>query len=261
MGIKEDYEARKRAEQAKIEARRSRVWWFKQAAPIDRFTGWLVAWTCMLFIATIGNAIILKHTDDKIGAQAKIAGRQLDAMEADQRPWLKVSIGVKQFFFQENKDVFIWLDIKLKNIGKSPARNIQSSFMLIPTNVENLLHSLMYEKKQCELAAAAAADPTQFRGHFLFPGEEDPLASRNIELAAKDYLPVLPSGATKVTFTVVGCYNYSFSGDETRHGHTGFSYGIIKAGGGDINFDIIPGAIPPNNMRVTKVPFSGGDVE
>jgi hypothetical protein len=47
MGTKENYEARKADEKAKREANKSKRWWFNQRVPIDRFTGWLVAWTAV----------------------------------------------------------------------------------------------------------------------------------------------------------------------------------------------------------------------
>jgi hypothetical protein len=60
MGAKEEYESNKRTTEAKIGKKK---WWFKQREPIDRFTGWLVAWTASLFIATCINACILWVTD------------------------------------------------------------------------------------------------------------------------------------------------------------------------------------------------------
>ena len=65
MGAREQYEANKRAEETKVDKKK---WWFKQTAPIDRFTGWLVAWTALLFIATVLNAAILYVTDHTLRA-------------------------------------------------------------------------------------------------------------------------------------------------------------------------------------------------
>jgi hypothetical protein len=63
MGAKENYEARNAAEKAKRDASKESRWWFNQLAPIDRFTGWLVAWTALLFVATIISAAVLFITD------------------------------------------------------------------------------------------------------------------------------------------------------------------------------------------------------
>lgn len=70
MGAIEEYKARNAARESrraeKDKPPEKEPWWFKQKLPIDRFTGWLVAWTALLFVATIANAVILHSTDDKI---------------------------------------------------------------------------------------------------------------------------------------------------------------------------------------------------
>src|ERR1700722_17563379 len=85
MGAIEEYKARTAAREARKAEKQKppekRFWWFNQPVPIDRFTGWLVAWTALLFLATIGNVIILKHTDDKISEQAEISAGQLRVMQ------------------------------------------------------------------------------------------------------------------------------------------------------------------------------------
>src|SRR5687768_8291309 len=78
MGTKEQYEARKRAEDAKSDQKR---WWFRQPNPIDRFTGWLVAWTALLFLGTLGSALVLIKTDLTLH----------ETLVATQRPWLAIN--------------------------------------------------------------------------------------------------------------------------------------------------------------------------
>jgi hypothetical protein len=65
MGTKENYEANKRAAATKADKKKL---WFRQREPIDRFTGWLVAWTALLFAATVISAGILWKTDQTLRA-------------------------------------------------------------------------------------------------------------------------------------------------------------------------------------------------
>jgi hypothetical protein len=99
MGAIEDYKARNAAREARRAEKQKppekRYWWFNLPNPIDRFTGWLVAWTAMLFLATVGNVWVIHHTDEKIGKQAEVAEgqlqvmqSQLEAMQRDQEPRL-----------------------------------------------------------------------------------------------------------------------------------------------------------------------------
>src|SRR5260221_4271358 len=116
---KQTVEARLAAEREEIAARKiaegeeadriravtesdAKRWWFRQKNPIDRFTGWLVAWTALLFVVTIANAIILSHTDDKIGEQAKIAAEQRKVMQ-DQLAEMKATGAQTDTLIETNK--------------------------------------------------------------------------------------------------------------------------------------------------------------
>ncbi|MGH6836302.1 MAG: hypothetical protein ACREC9_12315 [Methylocella sp.] len=128
---------------------------------IIRPAAWTINWVnshngLLTAIATVAIAVwtyfVAQYAADQskiIRKQLTIMQGQLDAVEADQRPWLKVDIGVKDFIFDANKDVYIDLSIKLKNIGKSPAQNIQESFILVPTDVNIILSSVNEQEKQC----------------------------------------------------------------------------------------------------------------
>lgn len=81
MGTIEEYKARNRDRDArraeKEKPPEKRRWWFNQPIPIDRFTGWLVAWTALLFCATVSNVIVINQTDEKIGGQLSAMNEQV----------------------------------------------------------------------------------------------------------------------------------------------------------------------------------------
>jgi len=81
MGAEENQEASQSAgETGETENQRKR-WWFQHSAPIDRFTGWLVAWTALLFVATIISAGILFITDHTLKETLEETRRAVVASE------------------------------------------------------------------------------------------------------------------------------------------------------------------------------------
>jgi hypothetical protein len=137
MGAKENYEARKAAEKAKQEADRGDRWWFNQRTPIDRFTGWLVAWTFLLFIATIGSAVVLWKTDNTLHETLAETKKSADAAEvsaiaaknavelADRTAerQLRAYISIKSISLSL-VGTAAHSDVKIKNSGQTPANNL-----------------------------------------------------------------------------------------------------------------------------------------
>jgi hypothetical protein len=137
MGAKENYEARKAAEKAKREARKNRRWWFNQSVPIDRFTGWLVTWTALLFIATVINAGVLWKTDNTLhdtlletkksadaaedSANAARAAVELSDRTAERQ--LRAYINIEKIDLTWNKGSAS-AEIGLRNAGQTPASNM-----------------------------------------------------------------------------------------------------------------------------------------
>jgi hypothetical protein len=134
MGTKENYEARKAADKAKHEAKRQRHWWFSQSVPIDRFTGWLVTWTALLFIATVINAGVLWKTDNTLhdtlletkksadaaenSANAARAAVELSDKTAERQ--LRAYINVETTSINWNKGAAV-AEIGVRNAGQTPA--------------------------------------------------------------------------------------------------------------------------------------------
>lgn len=79
MGTEEAYKARKRADETQKDKKK---WWFNQGEPIDQFTGWLVAWTALLFVATICSVVVLLITDRTFNEQLGVMRGQLLEMQS-----------------------------------------------------------------------------------------------------------------------------------------------------------------------------------
>jgi hypothetical protein len=137
MRAKENYEARKATEKAKHEAKKHRHWWFNQSAPIDRFTGWLVAWTALLFIATVINAGVLWKTDatlhdtlletkksaDAAEDSANAARSAVELSDRTAERQLRAYINVETTNLSWNKGAAV-VAINLRNAGQTPASNM-----------------------------------------------------------------------------------------------------------------------------------------
>jgi hypothetical protein len=127
MGAKEQYEARKAAERARQaendKTREKQPWWFNQPNPIDRFTGWLVAVTALLFVATVINAIILWITDHTLK----------QTLEANNRAWIAPSGALLNTRPTTNLVLEQPIEPTLlyRNSGQSPALNLGSAMEVI----------------------------------------------------------------------------------------------------------------------------------
>jgi hypothetical protein len=106
---KEQYEAKKRAYETKADKKK---WWFKQREPIDRFTGWLVVWTAMLFMATVGSVVVLHSTDEKLRESYAVV----------QRPF----ITAREVIIDQNIIPGYWMfGVRFENSGSTPTSEME----------------------------------------------------------------------------------------------------------------------------------------
>ena len=192
---------------------------------------------------------------------------QLDAMEADQRPWIKPIFQIVGFKFTDAGDAEITYSVNFKNVGKSPAQNIKSRIAGAVMTEKTAIRSIDEERNQCKLAAedsARAALP----GIFLFPGEDAPelIAGRGagrLYVSAVEFAKGWPNSKSLV-FKLIGCFDYSFSKESGRHGQTGFAYIISRkapdGSGHRTGFAPSVGEIPIEQVSFEPDPFSGGFV-
>lgn len=139
---REEYEAKKKADSAQQQEKRSKFeseararrdakrWFFRHPDKIVKYTGYLQLFTAVLatatvflFGATIYTAVVLHSTDEKIG-------RQLELSEADLRPYIFVDYiertGTQDFaspfgWAHNEGAMFIRQPIHITNYGKAPA--------------------------------------------------------------------------------------------------------------------------------------------
>ena len=216
MGAEKDNKpAKAKAKPAKAENDSKKQWWFNQSLPIDRFTGWLVIWTFLLFIATTGLAVVavfqwheLRSTDHNIAKQAKIANEQLAEMRAGQRAWIalaSVEIG-GPLEFNDTKAT-IWINLTLKNVGNKPA--IQTN-VFVHLNTKNKFIDYVNKPPFCPEIN------TGF-GYTLFPNASTEETQGIPKTWSASGAPPQFSKSGDLTFFVEGCVFYVSVGDSAVH--------------------------------------------
>ena len=287
MEAKEQYEARKTRDEArrKIQAEAQNRWWFNQPQPIDRFTGWLVAWTALLFIASIASAAILLKTDS--GLQEQITGlkRLLDLMESDQRPWISVQVAPGAFTWSDAVSPTATAPIVvtqipgvnftphfiLKNVGKSPAANVAINSKIYLSRKDAPSIGADYNNI-CNPTYNAAAD----LGYTIFPNDtleiDQPMfvASKDIDEAVRFRLDLQQTllgkndGRKVIVSQFLACVVYKSSFAPSGGFHTtrltAFIESIDRAG----NFQEILAdgiSIPKERMKFLRDTAVGNDAD
>jgi hypothetical protein len=141
---------------------------------------------------------------------------QLDAMEIDKRPWLKVSVTIAKLQFTEwagNKGIFASLAFDLKNYGESPAINIRNWTDIHPHPGNDKRAELDTRQKDTCDGVRAQADQNPIGGIAIFPTETDQIQSGTGTFG-------LYETDAPIIFSVLGCIDYTYA--HTRHGQTGF---------------------------------------
>lgn len=138
MGAEQDDKPGDGNEDSQKGEKRREPWWFKQPLPIDRFTGWLVAWTALLFVATVINAGILYITDttlkETLGetrkaseAATKSVALAEKSLIAANRAWIAPDAVIILNKLALGKPLN--LGITYRNIGKEPATDVTYTFV------------------------------------------------------------------------------------------------------------------------------------
>jgi hypothetical protein len=193
---------------------------------------------------------------------ANEASRQADAAFADLRPWLQVELTLVQLRFADNLDANISYALRTKNVGKSPARNIQLRIEGSAVIEDSAINSIPNQKRLCD-AAEKDAEQARCPGAFIYAGETGVgtlgIAGGGAVVGHEQYATAWP-GADNVVMQIIGCFDYTLPSE--KHGQVGFTYRLgrkIPDGSGHLSgFRPSPGIIPIGDISFDRDPFSGG---
>jgi hypothetical protein len=213
---------------------------------LARYTRNLVIVTSVIAIVGVLNfgAVLLqwdtmRHTDDAthdlasaaktqaeaLGQQAAIMQGQLKAMEADQRPWIKIeaTIAGPLTFFEPVGFADMPMHFMLTNVGHSPAFNVRLTAWSFLLSLNH--HELEREwGERCENFKRTPLD-NPARGMILFPCDQLPWDQSGIGLTPDDIKKnIIDEGGNKgLDVWIYGCADYVF-GEPKAHHQTGFVY-------------------------------------
>jgi ElaB/YqjD/DUF883 family membrane-anchored ribosome-binding protein len=176
----------------------------------------------------------LRQNRAALKAQTDAANGELAAIqqqtEISQRPWLSVEVEPgSDLIWQEGNRVTMDLNLSIKNLGKSLAKDIQVKGEIVPTHA-NLPVDIRTLDKQSELCDGTQIVPPSFK-FDLFPTDQ-PLTegvsasadSAEVEAQANE---IQEQGDRRfVSVNVVGCVIYH-SSFETQPRRTYFAFRLI----------------------------------
>lgn len=241
-----------------------------RAGERKRGSGLLAAITaCGAIASAMLSTIALinsQHAADSSRRAAQEAARQADAAFAELRPWLQVELTLVGLRFLPDLNAEFVYDVKTKNVGKSPARDIRSRIEAVPLTKDGATNSIPAQKQLCDRAREDAKDE-QWPGPTIFAGEVGVgtlgIAGIGRAYVEHDQYATAFAGPANVVMQVVGCFDYVLPSGE--HGQTGFTYRLARAvpggSGQRAGFNPRPGVVPIEEISFDRDPFSGGYVQ
>jgi hypothetical protein len=209
---RERYETKKLLEAGRqAERNDSSKWWLGQRNPIDRFTGWLVAWTALLCVATVLSAVVLYKTDHTLQR----------TVVATQRPWISVKVEAGGIRFHSDGTLFHNFKVTLKNVGNSVATFVDQDLKFFAVKAEGGLAGQLQDEMCKGLRGKVEKSKSALA---LFPLEEsDPVYS--LALTAKQIDMEAIGTARLLNLMLVGCVVYRSEFAHDVH-ETGYMFSI-----------------------------------
>jgi hypothetical protein len=220
------------------------------------------------FVAVLGSALDSSEQRD-------VMQRQLDTMEANQRPWADVEIGTLPFppvDLREEGVAAVPMELTIINIGHSPMFNTRSRSWGFIAGVSGI-DPISTWKRDCDTFRGERGSGWD-KGSFLFPGGKDSNADKRSGIipgigsssVLKGIKP-RPDGKRSIAVYVYGCVNYSFSESGENH-QTRFLVEMYRArsGGRFPNLDLDPQfevgeIVQPYEIKFLPGPTGGIDAD
>jgi hypothetical protein len=261
----------------------AKTWW-RRVWPRIKNWSWTATWTaistCVMALFTVGIYLVGRAQWQTFQQQLTAMQGQLNAMEADQRPWVKIQklepyqspIGpaLGGLMFRGSHDVgFLPLHFLLKNVGRSPAFEIRVAVGQFFGYAEQKTDLAKEEQKRCAaLDTAYPPRPMIVESTnlipVLFPGDEAP--DDNIPLAIlRTQLDQLEDqGKNGFQLWFYGCIRYRFTDLKEPH-QTSFAYQVVHI----VDAPVPPGKamdlffkfgedIPADQIRLRPQPMTSG---
>lgn len=146
-----------------------------------------------------------------------------DTLRMDQRAWVSAEYQiVKPLTFDEAGNVYITLNVMMKNVGKSVALNVLPWVSLVLLDLgEGYMTPLALQERECDKRRYQKIDLKHMSGAALFPEQEVSLphpsyARITAERIKQAVAQVPPEKKGQIGFAVVGCVSYRASFEDLQ---------------------------------------------
>jgi hypothetical protein len=156
-------------------------------------------------------------------AEANAINREI--LVASNRPWIAITeIYPGGPIYMDENGMIIDLAVNMKNIGRSPARDVYLACQIYPRIMPDL-YGMDKMKTACQNVRQQAVNSANLvGGDALFPEQDTGIKIRI--MVPKTRLKINPTSeypGTILTPIVIGCIDYRFMTSDSVHYHTGFS--------------------------------------
>jgi hypothetical protein len=183
---------------------------------------------------SILTLVVLAWTAKSIVDQVTAMHGQLDEMQIDARPWLRIRVvGVDNFVVTENRIQF-GIAVQFVNSGKSPALDIERDAAFFALDYPRLL---IHQDDQCKFSESISREGQEKkysgfrRTYTIFPGEDtsphEEWLIDTSEVHAYDIKDAMSGEVIQISPVFIGCVAYRQTGVETYR-HTSFAIEIGK---------------------------------
>ena len=260
----------------------AKTWW-RSVWPRIKNWSWTATWTaigtCVMALFTVGIYCVGLAQWQTFQQQLTAMQGQLDAMEADQRPWVKIQklepykspipeLGGLRFNGSPNVG-FLPLDFLLKNVGHSPAFQIRLAVGQFFGYAEQKTDLAKEEQERCAaLDTAYPPRPMVVESAnlipVLFPGDEAPDNNTVLAILRTQLDKLEDQGKNGFQLWFYGCIRYKFADLKEPH-QTSFAYQVVHI----IDAPVPPGKamdvvfkfgedIPADQIRLRPQPMASG---
>jgi hypothetical protein len=205
---------------------------------------WTAIATCVMAAFTVGIYFVGRYQWHTFQDQLAVMQDQLNAMEADQRPWMKIEKIAPSIspidprfgglrFNGPNTIGFLPLDILVKNVGHSPALDVRVGIGQFYGYAQKEIDLAKAEHDQCYALDNAfpqtplMVDSTTFI-RVIFPGEDSPYNSIALGILP-DQVAKYSTGDNEQNkvfqLWFYGCIRYTFANSKAPH-QTSFAYRV-----------------------------------
>lgn len=171
-----------------------------------------------MFFVTLAGVIAVAAYTSVAAWQAWLTRKQLNEMQAEQRPWVYPTIQIKGRIQREGTNFVVPLTWVLKNVGHMPALYVN---MLVTGIVRALPFSVeTIPNKSCDAMRMESWDLVT-KG-AIFPGQATAPQGHSPRVSQADYANIVKMGKTPVIIAI-GCVDYKIPGSNKHH-QTRFGY-------------------------------------